>query len=105
MSREILEVARAIEAVEARQRIPADTPKAITFFSQNDEWIYTAVTDNHVCLRCLQYENKTLKGDELRNIFPELEILDLETIHPHVHPNCRCHLDRTLYFGDVGVEK
>jgi hypothetical protein len=105
MSREILEVARAVEAVEAKQRVPADTPRAITFFSKNDEWIFTAVMDNDVCFDCRQYENKTFTGDMLRSLFPFLEIQDLETILPHVHPNCRCHLDRTLYFGDIGVEK
>ncbi len=95
-------------ALEAKKRLPSDVPAAITFFSVNDEWVYTAVMDNNVCPLCLQHENKTYRGNEIRAIFPYLEILDLETIHPHTHmprdDNCRCHLDRTLYFGDIGVE-
>ena len=102
---QILEVVHAIEAVEATKRINIDVPKAITFFSKNDEYIFTAVYDNNVCDLCLQYEHNTFTGDELRGLFPFLEIQDLETILPHVHPNCRCHLDRILYLGDIGVEK
>jgi hypothetical protein len=98
-------IIEAIRAVEAVQRIPQDTPKQLTFFSKNDEWIFTAVVDNKVCDLCLQYENQTFTGDELRGKFPFLEIDSLETISPKVHPNCRCHLDRILYFGDIGVEQ
>jgi len=101
----IIEIVRIVEAVEAKKRLPFDVPKAITFFSKNDEWIFTAVIDNNVCHNCLQYENQPFTGNLLRTKFPNLEILDLETIHPHVHPNCRCHLDRILYLGDIGVEK
>jgi hypothetical protein len=102
----ILEV---VEAVKATQRIPEDTPQAITFFSVHDEWVYGAVYDNRVCPICLEHENKTYRGNEIRAMFPFLEILDLETIHPHAHmprdDNCRCRLERTLYMGDIGVER
>jgi hypothetical protein len=91
--------------VEAVKRINIDVPAAITFFSRNDEWIYTAVYDNVVCDDCLQYENETLTGDMLRSLFPFLEIQDLETIMVNAHPNCRCRLERVLYMGDIGVEK
>lgn len=98
-------LAAAVAAVlEAQKRLPSDVPKAITFFSRNDVWAYTAVMDNRVCPLCLQYEHKTLTGDMLRSLFPFLEIQDLETILPNIHPNCRCHLDRQLYLGDIGVE-
>jgi len=98
-------IINVVQAVEAIQRINIDVPKAITFFSVHDEWVYTAVYDNKVCLTCLDHENKTYKGNEIRSLFPYLEILDLETIHPHTHINCRCRLERILYFGDIGVEK
>ena len=95
----------AVLAVEeARKRITIDAPKAITFFSVNDAWVYTAIMDNRVCDACLQHEFKTYRGDELRALFPYLEVVDLEKILPHVHPNCRCELDRVLFMGDIGVE-
>ena len=102
-----LKVVYAVEAVEkAKKRINIDVPKRITFFSVNDEWIYTAVlTDNRVCDACLQYEFGTFTGNQLRSIFPYLEVISLEQIHPHTHPNCRCHLDRVLWWGDVGQEQ
>jgi hypothetical protein len=101
-NREIRQVQQQIESLK---RIPVNTPARITYFSIKDEWAFTAVMDNHVCSKCLAFENTILTGDLLRSRFPNLEIVDLETIYPHVHPNCRCHLDRALYFGDIGVEK
>ena len=99
------EIQRAHRQVEALKRIPPDTPARITFFSVHDEWVFTAVFDNVVCPDCLGFENQTFTGNLLRAKFPDLEIVDLETINPNVHPNCRCRLERSLYFGDIGVEK
>jgi hypothetical protein len=99
------EIQRARRQVEALKRIPTDTPARITFFSVNDEWVFTAVFDNVVCPDCLGFENQTFTGNTLRAKFPHLEIVDLETIIPNVHPNCRCRLERSLYFGDIGVER
>jgi hypothetical protein len=94
----------AVAVVEAQKRINIDAPTAITFFSVNDEWVFTAEFDNVVCDDCLEYENQTLTGAMLRSLFPLLEVVDLETILPHVHPNCRCRLERTVYYGDIGME-
>ena len=99
------EIQRAHRQVEALKRVPTDTPARITYFSVNDEWVFTAVFDNRVCPHCLAFENQTFTGNLLRTMFPYLEIVDLETINPNVHPNCRCRLERSLYFGDIGVEK
>jgi hypothetical protein len=99
------EIAQAQRQIESLKRIPTNTPAKVTFFSVNDEWVFTAVMDNHVCPACLAFEFQIFTGDLLRSRFPELEIDSLETISPKVHPNCRCHLDRILYFGDIGVEK
>jgi len=99
------EIQMARQQVEALKRVPTDTPARITYFSVNDEWVFTAVFDNVVCPHCLGFENQTFTGNVLRAMFPDLEIVDLETITPNVHPNCRCRLDRSLYFGDIGAEK
>jgi hypothetical protein len=99
------EIQQARQQVEALKRIPTDTPARITYFSVHDEWVFTAVFDNRVCPHCLAFENQTFTGNLLRAKFPYLEIVDLETIIPNVHPHCRCRLERVLYFGDIGVEK
>jgi len=93
-----------VQAVEATKRIKIDAPKAITFFSVNDQWVYTAIYDNVACDLCLSHEHVTYTGDQLRTLFPYLEIADLDLIYPHVHPNCRCQLERVLYYGDIGKE-
>ena len=101
----IIQIVQAVQAVEARKLIPKDTPSAITYFSHSDSWIFTAVYDNVVCADCLMYEHEEFWGDTLRGLFPYLEIQDLETILPKVHPNCRCRLERVLYMGDIGTEQ
>ena len=103
MSQQALEAVQIVKAVKAR-KIGIEAPAAITFFSVNDEWVYTAVYDNRVCDDCLQYEHETFFGNDVRAMFPEWEVVDLERIDVHVHPNCRCHLDRILYLGDIGKE-
>jgi hypothetical protein len=100
---EAITAVRVVE--EVKKWITGNVPQAITFFSVNDEWVYTAVMDNVVCPECLKYEDQIFMGNTLRALFPYLEIQDLETILPNVHPNCRCHLDRILYLGDIGVER
>ena len=95
-------VAVAVAVAIEKKWINIDAPRAITFFSEYDEWVFTAEFDNVVCDTCLGYENNTFTGDTLRSLFPELEIIDLETIRAFVHPNCRCRLDRITYYGDVG---
>ncbi len=61
--------------------------------------------DNRVCEECLSHEHKTFMGNEIRLTFPYWEVVDLERIDVHVHPNCRCYLDRVLFYGDIGKEK
>jgi len=90
----LTEVVQAVRAVqEAKKRIPPDIKK--TFFSRFDVWIYNAVLDNKLCLKCLEFE-KTPRyfGDQLRVLFPYLEIVDENTIKANVHPRCRCFLTR-----------
>ena len=107
-----VEAVQAAQATEkARRRIPEDTPKVITFYSERDEWLFNAVFDNRVCTLCLAHENKIYRGNELRNLFPEHVILDIEMIGGPgvggdglIHPNCRCRLERVAYWGDVGTE-
>jgi hypothetical protein len=59
----------------------------------------------------LAHENKIYRGNELRTLFPFHVILDLEMIGSPgvggdglVHPNCRCRLERVMYWGDIGTE-
>jgi hypothetical protein len=83
------DIIRIVEAVRAVEKLLE------TFFSSNDVWRYTAISDEKACERCLYYEQiGTFNGDMLRSTFPYLEILDENTIAVNAHPNCRCRLRR-----------
>jgi hypothetical protein len=47
-----------------------------------------------MCRDCEEYDGQSFSGEELRLVFPYLEIVDQDLIYPKVHPNCRCALIR-----------
>jgi hypothetical protein len=91
-----LEAVQVVLAVEkARQRIPEGSHK--TFFGLNDWWQYDKSDSPHMCHQCDFYGDiKFFNGTDIRTTFPELEIIDDDTINPNVHPNCMCLLTRVL---------
>ena len=94
-------VAAAVQAVrEARKRITFDTKK--TFFSNYDYWTYIAegpIDTN--CDKCAELDAQDFVGSQLRSMFPDLIVLDEDTIYPNVHmtlwgkATCKCILRRT----------
>jgi hypothetical protein len=83
-----------IRLVEALDRIP-DEYEHLTYFSRYDLWFYRSVMDpGSTCTVCAAYNGSVLYGTHLRDFFPYLEVEDENHIHPHVHPNCRCDLER-----------
>lgn len=81
---------------EATKRKPSDF-EDLTFFSEEDVWLYDATLDSKVCVLCRTAEDiEQFRGNNLRMNFPYLEIIDKITIRPKVHPNCRCVLIRLL---------
>ena len=95
---------RVVEVVKAIQRIPKPIRPDVTFFSENDVWLFQARQDTKVCQLCQKYETAyQWRGNNLRLEFPYLTILDQNTIggsEPDgdglVHPNCRCRLVRLI---------
>ena len=94
----------AVQAVEkAKKRVPPSRP-GVTYFSENDVWLFNARSDTKVCMLCrIAEEIEHFRGNELRMNFPFLVILDENTIggpEPDggglVHPNCRCYLSRLI---------
>jgi hypothetical protein len=97
---------RAIQAVQVFQDkkwIPKEL-STLSYFSVNDLWHYFAVSDERLCEYCDVNDGLDISGDILRGKFPDLEIIDENTIYPHVHvtlgwktqanDNCRCMLIR-----------
>jgi len=99
-----LSLVQIVEAVKAVQRIPKPQQRLVTYFSLYDHWLFDARADHKVCLQCQLLETiGTFNGNVLRLWFPNLTILDVNTIAGPapddtglVHPNCRCHLKREL---------
>lgn len=86
-----------VKAVDAVTRIP-EHRLGVTFFSEEDVWIFDATLDNRTCVLCRTAEEiREFRGNNLRVNFPYLEIIDMNTIYPNVHPNCRCVLRRLLH--------
>ena len=89
----VVEIVRAVEA----KRIDFPTRYGVTFFSENDVWLFDATLDSKVCKVCrVAEEIGEFRGNNLRLNFPYWEIIDENTILPHVHPNCRCVLKRVI---------
>jgi hypothetical protein len=89
-----------VEAVKATRRIKPEHRGEFnaTFFSRLDFWTYHAVFDTKLCDRCAEHaKTKMFAGSDLRRIFPNLEIIDVNIIAANVHPNCRCFLMRQLF--------
>jgi hypothetical protein len=104
----------AVAAVhEARKRLGIDTRK--TFFGHYDVWTYIAegpIDTN--CPKCMELDAQDFMGSHLRQMFPDLMIMDEDTIYPNVHqtlwgkPTCKCILRRAsepldaldIYDGD-----
>lgn len=87
----IAEVVLAV--IEARKRVPDDL-QGQSFFGEMDLWMFIAIADDRICMRCDVLNFTVWKGTELRSMFDWLTILDGDTIMPNVHQNCRCELVR-----------
>ncbi len=106
-------VAAVMAVHEARKRLNTKTSK--TFFGHYDVWTYIAEgpLDTN-CPKCTELDTQDFMGSHLRQMFPDLVILDEDTIYPNVHqtlwgkPTCLCILRRAsepldsldLYDGD-----
>lgn len=109
-------VAAVAAVLEARKRINIDTNK--TFFGNYDFWMYIAEgpLDTN-CDTCMTLDGQDFVGMQLRSMFPDLVVMDEDTIYPNVHQTlwgtetCKCVLRRldshaldpsdfTVYQGD-----
>lgn len=67
-------------------------------FHPDEEWFYMSAGDSSVCPDCMGFESQVLGGDEIPMHFPYYEVLDMITVHPHLHmalgraSPCRCRL-------------
>lgn len=98
------QIIKVIQVTKATQRIPQPQRRRVTYFSENDVWLFQAHSDTKVCPKCRMYEEmEQIRGNHLRIEFPYLTIIDENTIGGQepdggglVHPNCRCLLVRLL---------
>jgi hypothetical protein len=94
-SRGVIGAIQALTLVqEAVTRIPDKYRGKVTFFSVNDIWLYDTNPIETTCVACKELDGSEWTGASLRAPFTWLEILDLNTIYPATHPNCRCLFHR-----------
>jgi hypothetical protein len=86
---------RAVQAVIDRSWIPEDL-RGNRYFSMEDLWIYIPHYDEKLCEECGEFALGIpfIPGNQLRRSFPDMEIIDENTVRANVHPNCRCELIR-----------
>jgi len=65
-----------------------------SYFGAEDQWQFIASNMSNMCPDCGSIDLDYYWGNELRGLFPYLDVVDLNTIYAHVHPNCRCVLAR-----------
>jgi len=95
---------RAVQVIDSLKRKPSEY-EIITFFGSEDIWEFQSVFDNRRCETCMGHEETGLfRGNMLRVAFPDLEIIDADLIHAHLHPNCRCRLVRVTQRGQLKEE-
>lgn len=100
----VVRVVQSVQALQKARQRKIPTRPGVTFFSENDVWVYDARADTKVCPTCRIAETiEHFRGNNLRINFPNLVILDENTIggpEPGggglVHPNCRCFLHRVI---------
>ena len=100
---ELITIVKTVDICEARSRIPKELQgKGLSWFSMFDVWTYIAegpIDEN--CPKCMELDAQDFQGSYLRAMFPDLVILDEDTIYPNVHmtlwgkPTCKCILRRT----------
>ncbi len=96
---EIVEAVLAVQLVdEAAKRIPGGL-RGLTFYGENDEWLFLSSGHPHMCSDCSAYDGDVYSGKELRSTFRYHKILDKNTIAALVHPNCTCLLIRMVSLG------
>jgi hypothetical protein len=87
----LLSAIAAVEAVQvvqrSRQRVP-EALRGVTFFGADDVWLFQESGHPNICEACSSYHLNTYRGDELRGLFPYLEILSEDFIAAKVHPHC-----------------
>jgi hypothetical protein len=95
----IVEAVAAVQMVgEAKRRIPVGL-RGLTFYSEDDEWVFLSSGHPNMCVDCADYEGDIYSGTELRSAFPYHTIIDENTIAASVHPNCSCLLMRAVSMG------
>ena len=97
----LIQAVRQIQNGDKRW-IPEDL-RGNSFFGNTDLWTYYALGPTTTeCTFCTGYNQQSFTGAQLRQVFPDLEIEDEDTIYPNVHmtlwgtETCKCLLMREI---------
>ena len=59
----------------------------------DENWQYMTMGDEKVCPVCAALDGTVVPGSDVVAKFPFYEMIENTVILPHVHLNCRCHLE------------
>ena len=86
----------AVMAVEGAKKRKKTAYGNVTFFGSNDQWIFLQSDHPNMCKVCQGLDQDQYFGNEIRGLFPYLQIVGENTINPSVHPSCSCILSRVF---------
>lgn len=94
---QIANIVEVVKAVEAKKRKDFPLRPGVTFFSEQDVWLFQEIQDERICIICRTAAIiDQFLGNNLRINFPRLELIDENLIKANVHKNCRCFLVRQI---------
>lgn len=101
-------IAAVIAVHEARKRLFHKDLIGKGIFSASTVWHYRGHYDaDSQCDHCKNYDNRDFLGSEIRTLFPDLEIVDENTIYVNLHmtlwgkDTCKCYLWRATDPDDI----
>lgn len=103
----LISIVEVADFAEAISRIPKQL-RGKSFFGHYDVWMYVAegpVETN--CDKCREFDAQDFMGSHLRQMFPDLIVMDEDTIYPNVHQTLwgtdTCCQKGTLVTTDKGI--
>jgi hypothetical protein len=101
---QIIKMAKIVQAVIDRSWMPEGAN--YTAFGIYDFWLYEDENAESECSYCKTYSGQLFAGNQLRTVFPDLDVITEDLILPNVHMTlwetntCRCKLTR-VPFNDL----
>lgn len=102
-SQQLTQIVRAVQQVINDSWVPEDLRGKATWFGLYDFWLYEDEDADSECEYCKTYRGQLFAGNQIRSIFPDLEVISEDLVLPKVHTTlwgkdtCKCKLSRVPF--------